>query len=254
MSANDLTNSSANSSTKANPLIEIVGVHKRYGQRRVLRGIDLAVPAGRSVALLGNNGAGKTTLMRLIAGLAKADKGEIRLGGAALKNAGNELRRYIGLVSHTPFVYENLTGLENLNFFADLYDLVDVESRVESLLTAVDLWTRRHDLVRTYSRGMLQRLAIARSVLHDPPVLLLDEPDTGLDQVSIELLQQLIQDLGSGQRAILFSTHVLENALAWSDQICMVSGGRIVGPEDAGDFTVESLRDYYSSTANGGQR
>lgn len=231
------------------PLIKIEGLHKRYGRRKVLKGIDLNIPEGTAVALLGNNGAGKTTLMRLIAGLAKADKGQVQLGGALLKNAGNELRRYVGLVSHAPFVYENLTGLENLHFFAQLYDLSEANARIESLLTAVDLWTRRHDLVRTYSRGMLQRLAIARSVLHDPPVLLLDEPDTGLDQVSIELLQELIQVLGLGQRAILFSTHNLENALAWSDYVCLLAAGKIVSYQPVGEHTVESLRAHYNEHA-----
>lgn len=231
------------------PLIEIKSLHKRYGRRRVLKGIDLAIPEGAAVALLGNNGAGKTTLMRLISGLATPDKGEIRLGGALFKDAGNELRRYVGLVSHTPFVYENLTALENLHFFAQLYDLHEADERIESLLNAVDLWTRRHDLARTYSRGMLQRLAIARSVLHDPPVLLLDEPDTGLDQVSIELLRELIQMLGQSQRAILFSTHNLENALAWSDYVCLLANGTIISYQPVGEHTVESLREYYNEHA-----
>lgn len=231
------------------PLIEIDGLHKRYGRRRILKGVNLAIAEGAAVALLGNNGAGKTTLMRLVAGLAKPDRGEIRLGGAVLQNAGYELRRYVGLVSHAPLVYENLSCLENLRFFAELYDLQAPDERIESLLNTVDLWTRRHDLVRTFSRGMLQRLAIARAVLHDPPVLLLDEPDTGLDQASIGLLQDLIHLLGSGKRSILFSTHSLENALAWSDKVALLADGEMRSICPAEMYSVESLRSFYNENA-----
>ncbi len=179
------------------------------------------------VALLGTNGAGKTTLLRLVAGLTKPDRGEIALGGVGLDKAGVALRRYVGFVSHTPLLYDHLTAWENLRFFAHMYDLNEPVERIEAVLQTVDLWPRRHDRVRTYSRGMQQRLAIARAVLHDPPVLLFDEPDTGLDQKSSHMLQTLIQHMGDKQRAILFSTHNLDRALTWADSIAMLVRGKI---------------------------
>jgi heme ABC exporter ATP-binding subunit CcmA len=211
----------------SSPLVQVQSIYKRYGAKMVLRGVDLTINEGNVVALLGANGAGKTTLLRLISGLAKAERGEILLGGVRLAQASTELRRYVGLVSHAPLLYDQLTAWENLAFFAGMYDLQAPDSRVETVLHAVDLWSRRHDRVRTYSRGMQQRLAIGRAILHDPPILLLDEPDTGLDQKSSQMLQTLIQVLSDKRRAILFSTHNLDRALTWADSIAMLVQGRI---------------------------
>jgi len=226
-------------------LVEIRKVYKRYGRKTVLCGVDLSVGAGEVVALLGANGAGKTTLLRTVSGLSKPDRGDIQLGGASFNTAGHELRRYIGLVSHTSLLYDNLNAPENLNFFARLYDMQTPAERIEWTLRSVDLWRRRRDLVRTYSRGMVQRLAIARAILHNPPVLLLDEPDTGLDQESAEMLHQLIRRLGADERAILLTTHNLERALAWADRVCLLVDGRIVFNEKTANLTGDELRRQY---------
>ncbi len=209
------------------PLIHVDNLYKRYATKPILKGVNLAVGEGEVVALLGANGAGKSTLLRIISGLLKADRGEIVLGGVPMAKAGAELRRYVGLVSHAPLLYDHLSGLENLTFFANLYDLQESRARVEAILQAVDLWRRRNDLVRTYSRGMQQRLAIARAILHDPPVLLLDEPDTGLDQQSAHMLQTLLQQLSDKRRAILFSTHNLDRALGWANSVALLLRGTI---------------------------
>lgn len=239
--------------TEQQPLIAVSDLRKRYGHRPILRGVDLAIEAGQVVALLGANGAGKTTLMRSIAGLSTPSAGEVRLGGASAKNAGHELRRYVGVVSHAPLLYESLTGLENLLFFADLYDLREPDARIEAILREVDLWARRHDLVRTYSRGMVQRLAIARAILHDPPVLLLDEPDTGLDEPSAAMLHELIRHLSASERAILFSTHNLDRALAWSDEVCILADGEIGARVSSQEMSVADLRGLYVTTLGGGE-
>lgn len=213
--------------TNSSPLIQVNKLYKRFGTKLVLKGVDLTIGEGEVVALLGANGAGKTTLLRLVAGLAKPDRGEVVLGGVGLQKAAAQLRRYVGLVSHAPLLYEHLSGWENLLFFAHMYDLEAPADRIETVLRAVDLWSRRHDLVRTYSRGMQQRMAIARAILHDPPVLLLDEPDSGLDQRSSHLLQNLLHHLGDQRRAILFSTHNLDRALTWADSVAMLVQGKI---------------------------
>ncbi|MEZ4731667.1 MAG: heme ABC exporter ATP-binding protein CcmA [Caldilineaceae bacterium] len=213
--------------TSTSPLIHVENVYKRYATKPILRGANLAIGEGEVVALLGANGAGKSTLLRVIAGLMKADRGEIRLGGVPMQKAGSELRRYVGLVSHAPLLYHHLSGLENLTFFAGLYDLQSSRERIEAVLQAVDLWRRRNDLVRTYSRGMQQRLAIARAILHDPPVLLLDEPDTGLDQASSYMLQTLLEQLSDKRRAILFSTHNLDRASNWANSVALLMHGTI---------------------------
>ena len=227
-------------------LISIQNVFKRYGRKRVLRGVDLEIGEGQVMALLGSNGAGKTTLMRIVAGLSKPDRGEVLLGGASAENAGHELRRYIGLVSHKPLLYDNLSAVENLRFFARLYDIQQPDARIETVLNDVNLWTRRRDPVRTYSRGMVQRMAIARAILHDPPILLLDEPDTGLDQDSAETLHDLIRSLGAAKRAILLSTHNLDRALAWGDSVCFLVNGTIGFREDSAQLTGQLLHSRYA--------
>lgn len=230
----------------AKPLIVVNNLYKRYGRKNVLKGVDLTVAEGEVMALLGANGAGKTTLMRIVAGLVKPSRGDVALSGVSLNKAGAELRRYIGLVSHLPLLYDNLSGLENLAFFARLYDMQQPDDRIEAVLRAVDLWQRRRDLVRTYSRGMIQRLAIARAILHDPPVLLLDEPDTGLDQSSSQMLHDLIRRLGATNRAILLSTHNLDRALEWADSICLLNDGKIVQQATTTSLSGASLRALYT--------
>lgn len=224
-----------------NGLIVARNLVKRYGRKRVLNGVELCVSQGQVMALLGPNGAGKSTLLRILSGLTKPDCGEVLLGGVSTHKAGHEIRRYIGLVAHAPLLYDNLSAWDNLHFFARLYDIQRPAARVEAVLRAVDLWTRRHDPVRTFSRGMTQRLAIARAILHDPPVLLLDEPDTGLDPVSAETLAQLLRTLGSGSRAVLMTTHNLERALAWADSISLLIDGKIAWSAPTEGLAAERL-------------
>jgi heme exporter protein A len=230
----------------ARPLIQVSGLTKRYGRKSVLRGVELEVAAGQVMALLGDNGAGKSTLLRIISGLAKADRGDVLLDGHSLKRVGHELRRYIGLVSHAPLLYESLNAEENLAFFAAMYDIQQPAARIAAILQEIDLWARRREPVRTYSRGMLQRLAIGRAILHNPPVLLLDEPDTGLDQGSAEMLHELIRSLGAGNRAILLSTHNLDRAVEWADSVSLLVGGKIVYQDATAHLSGTELRRIYA--------
>ena len=226
-------------------MIEIQKLVKTFGHRVVLRGIDLTIGDGDFVTLLGANGAGKTTLLHIVATLSKPTHGDVRINGYRLAESASELRRFIGLVSHKPLLYEDLTALQNLNFYARMYDLVDAEQRIETVLRQVGLFKRRTDPVRTYSRGMQQRLAIARAILHNPPILLLDEPDTGLDQHAADMLGQLLRAVGIEQRTILMTTHNLERGLSLGNRVVILAKGKIVYDVARQDIEVDQLRTQY---------
>jgi heme exporter protein A len=224
---------------------------KAFGRRPVLRGVDLEVPAGQSVALFGPNGAGKTTLIRIIAGLSKLTSGRVLLGGQDVQKAGPALRRYIGFVSHNPLVYDNLTAEENLLFFGRMYETPELPTRIAQVLEQVGLTGRRKDVVRTYSRGMIQRLAIGRAILHNPPILLLDEPDTGLDQQAADMLRRLLVELGSGDRTVLLTTHNLERGIEWADRALILNGGRVRFDQSTGGLSSAEFRRIYTDVVGG---
>lgn len=205
--------------------IEARDLTKAFGPVRALRGVSLEVPLGESLVIFGPNGAGKTTLLKILATLMRPTAGTLRLFGADPR-ADDTLRRLIGVVSHHSYLYGSLTAEENLSFVARLYGLTDSHDRVQALLDAVGLWPRRHDLVRTFSRGMLQRLTIARALVHDPPLLLLDEPYTGLDRSACGVLTQLLDHL-RGERTIVLTTHSIEQGLALADRMAILVDGAI---------------------------
>jgi heme exporter protein A len=217
-------------------MIKIRGLVKQYGMNTVLRGADLDVRAGEFVTLVGANGAGKTTLIRIVATLLRPTAGEVRVGGWLVPQQADRVRRYIGIVSHQPLLYGDMTAAENLLFFARLYRLEDPEERVANALKTVGLAARQRDAVRTFSRGMYQRLTLARATLHEPDVLLLDEPYTGLDQEASALLDDLLREQVSRQRTILMITHDLVHGLNLCHRIAILSRGKI-----AADVTREAL-------------
>jgi heme exporter protein A len=226
-------------------MIEIKKLVKTFGHRVVLRGIDLTINPGDFITLLGANGAGKTTLLHIIATLSKPTAGEVFINGYSLARTAGQLRRFIGLVSHKPLLYDDLTATQNLRFYARLYDLQDVTARIETVLRQVGLFERRLEPVRTYSRGMQQRLAIARAILHNPPILLLDEPDTGLDQQAADRLGQLLDAVGIEQRTILMTTHNLERGLTLGNRVVILSQGKIVFDTPQSEIVIGELRQHY---------
>jgi len=240
-------------------LIEIRGLVKAFGRKVVLRGVDLSIEPGEAVVLFGPNGAGKTTLMRIVATLSRPTAGTVRVGGIDLSYAPDAVRQQLGFVSHVPLLYENLTAEENLRFFGRLYGLSDLETRIDAMLRQAGLVARRHDLVRTFSRGMVQRLSIARALLADPSVLLLDEPDTGLDQHAAALLHRLIAQVAGAQGAegsqvrrasVLLTTHNLERGWEWADRVAILAGGRIAFQARCADLTPTELREAYGRIVN----
>jgi heme exporter protein A len=226
-------------------MIEIRGLIKAFGSRAVLKGVDLDVAQGEFLTLVGPNGAGKTTLMNVVSTLGKPTGGRVRVAGYDVADGAPEARRQIGLVSHKTLLYDDLSAVENLRFYARMYDVPDAGARMETMLRQVGLWGRQHDPVRTYSRGMQQRLAIARALLHDPPVLLLDEPDTGLDQHAAVMLGDLLRQAGALRRTVLMTTHNLERGLELGDRVAILAGGRIAFQAAKSELDAAGFRDAY---------
>jgi heme exporter protein A len=229
-------------------MIKIKGLMKQYGLNPVLRGINVQVTAGEFVTLVGPNGAGKSTLMRIVATLLRPDAGEVEIGGWPLSSHAHKVRRHIGLVSHQSLLYQDLTAAENLTFFARLYGLDNETDRVQQALKMVGLRARQRDPVSSFSRGMTQRLTIARATLHEPEVLLLDEPYTGLDQDAVALLDRLLLAEKERGRTVLMITHDLIHSLTVSDRILFLHNGRIVHEVLAGIDAGELINTYRQFT------
>ncbi len=226
-------------------LVEIKGVKKSFGAKPVLRKIDFTLRRAERLALLGANGAGKTTLLRLLACLIQPDSGTITLNDLDSRHDAQQIRQLVGLVAHDPFLYEELTALENLLFFGKLYALPDARERARGLLRQVGLERRMQDRVGTFSRGMLQRLAWARALLHRPLLLLLDEPETGLDQDGHVLIASLLAEHTARGGSSIFTTHQLEYALASSDHLLILHGGRIALRQETSQTTLPALTRTY---------
>lgn len=227
------------------PYLEIHGLKKSFGLRPILRNIDLCINAGESMALLGANGAGKTTLLRILAGLTRPGAGQITIGGLDLIQQTREIQRKVGFVAHQPYLYDDLTALENLLFFARMYAVEHPQTRANGLLQRVGLGKKTRERAGSLSRGQLQRLALARALLHAPRLLLLDEPDTGLDQEGLELLNELLGEHREQGGTLLFTTHNLESAIQRGEQIVMLSNGRVVYQRETGSLEQESVRRAY---------
>ena len=210
-------------------VIEARGVGKAFGLRTVLRGVDLSLAEGEFLTLFGPNGSGKTTFLRILATLSRPTTGTLRIAGWELPHQAAAVRRSLGMVAHQPLLYEDLSAEENLRLYARMYGLDDQARRVADALDRVGLLARARDMLRTFSRGMQQRLAIARALLHEPSILLLDEPYTGLDQDAAATLDGVLrQALAAAHRpTVLMTTHNLARGLALCDRVAILSRGKI---------------------------
>ncbi len=211
--------------SKNDSVVIVRGVERRFAAVPVLRGVDLEIQRGSSVAMFGSNGAGKTTLLRIIAGLMRASRGTVSLFGKTLPTE-HVVRGRIGVVAHDCFLYGDLSARENLAYYARLYRVSDT-SRGERLLERLGLTAAADRPVRTYSRGMLQRLALARAVLHSPELLLLDEPFTGLDPRGARLLAAMLAELRAQQVTIILTTHDFSRGLEAADAVVLLHAGRV---------------------------
>jgi heme exporter protein A len=220
--------------------LEVSKVWKYYGDFPALRDIQLSIEPGSTVALLGRNGAGKTTLLRIIAGLSKASEGSVSIQGSSVREQAT--RRRIGVLGHGISLYDELSATENLILFAKLYGLDDPEKKALAWLERTGLDRVRDGLVREFSRGMRQRLAVARAFMHEPEVLLLDEPFTALDDRAIAVLQSLLADVHAAGRTIVLSTHQLREALELATHVALIQRGQLA-------FTGERTQQMVDDTA-----
>ena len=226
-------------------MIEVHGLLKRFGPKTVLRGLDFRVETGQFVALLGPNGAGKTTFLRILASLARPTLGQVSIAGYSLPHQAAEVRRQLGVVSHQPLLYGDLSAEENLRFYGRMYGIDRLEGRISEVLDLIGLNARRRDVVRTFSRGMQQRLAIGRAILHDPQVLLLDEPHTGLDQDACEMLDTVLRQVGASGRTVLMTSHDLARAAGLAERFDVLSRGRIQASTRSIDLPQDGLLAFY---------
>ncbi|MEZ0396528.1 MAG: heme ABC exporter ATP-binding protein CcmA [Anaerolineales bacterium] len=225
-------------------MIRVRKLVKRFGLKTVLRGLDFDVQSGEFVAILGPNGAGKTTFLRILASLARPSLGEVSLAGYRLPAQAAAVRARLGVVTHQPLLYGDLTAEENLRFYARLYALPHPADRIEEVLELVGLASRRRDLVRTFSRGMQQRLAIGRAILHDPDIMLLDEPHTGLDQEACDMLDELLRRVAARGRTVVMTSHDLARVEDLASRFDILTGGLLRASARRQDLR-GNLLDFY---------
>jgi ABC-2 type transport system ATP-binding protein len=212
-------------------MIELLDVTKRYGTKLAVDGLSLTVPPGELFAFLGPNGAGKTTTIKMLCGLLFPTAGVVRVGGFDLQADGDAARRLIAFVPDTPFLYEKLTGREFLQFIADMYAMPrdHGRARIEAMIDVFSLGPFVDDLTERYSHGMRQRTVFAGALLHEPKVLIVDEPTVGLDPKSIRLLKDLLRQQAAGGTTVFLSTHSLDVAQELASRIGVVNKGRLIG-------------------------
>ena len=233
------------------PAIETEHLSKVFGSRRAVDDVSISVPRGAFLSIFGPNGAGKTTLLRMLSTLARASAGTARVMGVDVKESPDDARAYIGLISHQPMLYSDLSAEENLLLYARLYGVENPEVRVAELLDMVGLKHRRLDTVRTFSRGMTQRVAIARALVHNPAVLFLDEPYSGLDPHAIDIFDQIIADIRSEHTFVMVS-HDLQKGFGMCSHALVLARGRVVSFAQKESLDYDEFAELYRATVGMG--
>lgn len=210
------------------PAVQLDGVSKVFGDRYALHNVSLELPAGAFLSIFGPNGAGKTTLLRILATLSRPTSGTVQVAGLNLKDDPDKAREQIGLISHNSMLYADLNAEQNLQLYARLYGIENAQERVDEMLEAVELSHRRLDTVRTFSRGMTQRLSIARALLHDPQVVLLDEPYSGLDPHAVEIFDVLLDSVRENRSFVMVSHDLRKGFDACTHALVLARGAKVV--------------------------
>ena len=227
--------------------IEVEGLSKAFGNNCALSNIDLKVGRGEHVTIFGPNGAGKTTLVKVLSTLSKPSTGTARIEGEDIRNNPVKIRRRIGLVSHETFLYDDLTVYENLRFYGKMYDVPDLEENIHEVVSRIKLESRFHDRVGTLSHGMQQRVSIARAVIHNPPLLFLDEPEVGLDPQAVVMLRDVLESVNTPERTIVMTTHNLKQGVEMGDRVVILNEGKVVYQASRGDFDVANFLGIYEN-------
>ena len=216
------------------PAVRVHGLSKAYGRTPVLRGLSLEVPWGETLSVAGPNGAGKTTLIRVLAGLTKPDEGYVEIAGLPLDRMGRQVRSVVGVVTHEPLLYDGLTARENLRFAGRMFSLDQLDNRVEAAADRLGVRTRLDHRVGTLSHGLRKRVSIARSLLHEPSILLMDEPETGLDRDALGLLESVVADITEPGGTVVMTTHSLAPQVA-GRRLSIVGGRATDTDQDTAD-------------------
>lgn len=232
-------------------MIKVRRLVKTFGLKPVLRGMDFQASPGEFVAIVGPNGAGKTTFLRILATLSRPSMGDVFVAGCSLPAQAAAVRKRLGVVSHQPLLYGDLTAWENLYFYGQLYGVHNLRRRVETVLELVGLLARQRDLVRQYSRGMQQRLAIGRAILHDPEILLFDEPHTGLDQQAAEMLDGVLGEVMALNKTVVMTSHDLTRSAELVTRVDILSKGEIAASIPRSEIGSIELHEFYRSVTHG---
>lgn len=227
--------------------ITLENVKKRYGHYEAVRGVDMEVEEGDFLIIVGENGAGKSTLLKIMAGLITPTSGRVLIDGVPLNGSNGRMREKLGVVIHQACLYPSLSAYINLHFFGRLFSVNDLHGRIEGVLRRVGLWDRKDDPVSTYSCGMKQRLAIARALIHDPSILLLDEPFSGLDPRAVDDLRALLLEFKREGRTVVMVTHNLKEGYDLSERLAIMAKGRITLLEKRSHITWKRFQKLYYS-------
>ena len=237
----------------AQVVIQAEGITKNFGHKRVLRGLEFCAYSHETIALLGANGAGKTTLLNILSTLLSPDEGKVSYFGLPLKDNEASIRSRLGVVSHQLFLYSDLSAEENLRFFARLYAIAEYEQRVNQMLELIDLKKQRQQVVRTFSRGMQQRLAIGRALLNDPSILFLDEPFSGLDQNMSNRMTQLLQQIVSQDKTVIMASHNYQEVASLASRALFLKDGLFVDSVDVAGMDEHQLAQHYQNLIRAGE-
>ncbi len=231
-------------------IIKVENLTKKYGYLKALDGISFELVEGDFLSVFGPNGAGKSTLLKILSTQTKLSSGSVFFDNISVQKLPDAFRNSFGIISHLPFLYENLSAMENLNFYGKLYNVDNLKERIKELLNKVELYKRRNDLVRNYSRGMLQRLSIARALIHNPRIILLDEPYTGLDQHASFILSEILKEQFEDKKTIIMVTHNLSIGFDLASKIAILNHGKLKLMEEKNNLNKNNFEQIYIETVS----